>query len=275
MFSKKMHILTILSLIALFGCTSLPTEPIDHGTYNPDGVAAEELVRLNIGNYISVLKIDDQNVEWDSSDNKFAPHFVTVPQGNHVFSVSYRSREVFTLMPSKLISHLEAGEEYLIDGQISGNKIQFSIINVKDGSEANINFDKLSGNAPGTIPQYIKYILNPTMDENNKTVTLENDQYTLLIKPDMIYELMIKKTGEIRRGRRGFTTDMTMQSGKTYLLEVDPEEMTREEFLEIKDTMEISDFVLEPIECNESQVTYKYIKPVELKDQLITFKIIN
>lgn len=111
------------------------------------------------------------------------------------------------------------------------------------------------------------------MDSVNKSVKLENEDTILIYKSDMIYTMTNKNTNETIIGRRGLQTDITMESGTTYLLEANPEEMTRDQFLKDSNYSEISEYRFKVISCNADQVTYEYIRPVELEGDKVTFSI--
>ncbi len=274
---KKYRFLSLVFLSVFFaGCASAPPEPIDRGIFNVENVSEDKLAVLILSGYITVGEVDGHSVEWIAeSYNQYETQTVKIAEGVHSFDVFYDNGITYTHVPVRLIAYLEAGNEYLLDSIQNGNKIQFLLTNQKDGSDATLNFQKLRGEDPGTISQYIKYVLNPTMDGNDKTVKLENKDYILIFKPDMIYEMTNKKTGESTIGRRGFITDILMKEGKTYLMEVNPEEISREDFLDIKDTEEFSQFVLEPCACTENSVSYVIHKPEELKGQKMIFMIVK
>ncbi|WP_020612669.1 hypothetical protein [Sediminispirochaeta bajacaliforniensis] len=273
---KVVQIFLGLSVVLLLvNCTSTPDYPkvIDRGEYNPDRVSSAELARLYIHNYIAVLKIDDADVDWNATEEDFARQVVRIPSGIHVLTVKYDTGKVFTMFPMKAIGKFDAGKDYMLEGMQEGGKVRIKIYDMNEGMEASLNLEKLQGNDESTISQYIKYVLNPTMEENNHSVKLENEEFLVLFKPDMIYEVTNKHTGETKIGRRGFEMDFTMTNAKTYLLEVDPATMTRDEFLETSDYKNRSKIVMIPIACDGQSVTYTFVKPEEQAGEEISFSI--
>jgi hypothetical protein len=199
--------------------------------------------------------------------------FAKIPSGIHSFSVKYNDGQRFSIFPMTVIGTFENGNTYLLKGTIVGQQVKFDILIYNDnveGESVALDLNKLRGNDPGMLSQYIKYVLNPTMEEVGNTVVLENEGYILSYKPDMIYTLTDKNTGETSMGRRGFSMDFAMGSGKTFLLETDIESMSKDQFL-ASNYQEDSQIILIPVACTENEVTYRYEKPVDLEGTEITF----
>jgi hypothetical protein len=135
------------------------------------------------------------------------------------------------------------------------------------------NFRKSAGNQ-FNIFDYIEYVMNPTLDEVGNRIQLENDELIIVKKPDMVYTMTNKVTGLVTEGRYGFNMDIrNMNEAKDYFLEIDISKMTRKQFLEESNYEKNAQIVLTPIACNAQSVTYKYIRPEELKDKEISFSI--
>ncbi|MDR2796596.1 MAG: hypothetical protein LBB47_07800 [Spirochaetaceae bacterium] len=256
-------------MLTLAACTSMP---IDRGIYNPQDVSEEDLSILYIHEYINVQQIDNTKVDWNRQIRK--PQIVKIPSGVHSFSVRYHDGRRFTFSMTT-IGQFEKGNTYLLKGVINGRKVDLHILlynNKVEGEEVTLDMNKLRGNDPNVISRYIKYVLNPTMDEVGNSVRLENEKYILTYKPDMVYSLTDKETEIISEGRRGFSTDFRMTNGKTFLLETDISNMSRQQFLSSKYD-ENAQIILIPIDCNEREVIYKYEKPTELQGSEIKFTI--
>jgi hypothetical protein len=248
--------------------------PIDRGTYNPTNVPEEDLSILYIHDYIDVQEIDNAEVNWRLRQKAQA---VKIPSGVHSFSVSYHDGRRFTFFPMTVMGQFAKGNTYLLIGLINGQKIDLHIMLYNDkvvGEEVTLDLNKLQGNDTDIISTYIKYVLNPTMDEVGNSVKLENEKYILIYKPDMVYSLTDKESGITSEGRRGFSTDFRMTGGKTFLLETDISNMSRQQFLSSKYD-ENAQIILIPIDCSEREVIYKYEKPNDLQGTEIKFDIIE
>jgi hypothetical protein len=271
---KNMAYIVVVFISTLLSCTSMPVDntPIDRGVYNPTNVLEEDLSILYIHDYIDVQQIDSDKVNWNERQKT---QIVKIPSGVHSFSVSYHDGRRYTFLPMIVIGQFTKGNTYILKGVINGQKVDLHILLYNDkveGEEVALNMNKLQGNDASIISQYIKYILNPTMDEVGNSVKLENEKYILIYKPDMVYSLTDKETGVTSEGRRGFSTDLRMTSGKTFLLETDISSMSRQQFLSSKYD-EIAQIILIPIDCNENEVVYKYEKPTEMQGSEIKFTI--
>jgi hypothetical protein len=268
-FMKNIVYTGMFFMLTLAACTSMP---IDRGIYNPQDVSEEDLSILYIHEYINVQQIDNTKVDWNRQIRK--PQIVKIPSGVHSFSVRYHDGRRFTFSMTT-IGQFEKGNTYLLKGVINGRKVDLHILlynNKVEGEEVTLDMNKLRGNDPNVISRYIKYVLNPTMDEVGNSVRLENEKYILTYKPDMVYSLTDKETEIISEGRRGFSTDFRMTNGKTFLLETDISNMSRQQFLSSKYD-ENAQIILIPIDCNEREVIYKYEKPTELQGSEIKFTI--
>lgn len=93
---------------------------------------------------------------------------------------------------------------------------------------------------------------------------MENTEYTLIFKPDIIFTLFNKKTNELFTGRKGFTVDLNSQVSKVYLLIADPNAMSKDDFLKNNNYIEKAQFVLVPVECTNNKVKFKVEKPTDL-----------
>jgi hypothetical protein len=165
----------------------------------------------------------------------------------------------------------------LLKGILAGRRVTMRILQYTGGIEGEdvtltLDLDRLWGNSPDMMSTFIRYILNPTMDRVKNTVKLENDIYVLLFKPDMIYSLTNKETGQTTTGKRGFTMDFPMAEGKLFLLETDISQMSSEDFLK-SNYAEIAETIMVPIRCSEKEVTFRYEKPDNLTGEEITFSI--
>jgi hypothetical protein len=121
---------------------------------------------------------------------------------------------------------------------------------------------------------FIQYVLNPTMDGENKTVSLENEDYLIIHEPDMHYSMLDKKTGKTIYGMHGFITKANdFSSAKVYYMDLKGKIISREQFLKESNYENNAEIVFTPVNCTERQVTYKYIKPDSMKDKTLTLSI--
>jgi hypothetical protein len=276
---KKIMYLFVIFIFTfvLFSCFSTPTaKPVqtrDYGIYNPSNVPEENLCTIIIDQYIIINRFNDDNkVGWNTT---FTEKTVKIPSGVHTFYINYVDRQVMSMGSVPVIGQLEEGNSYLLKGTIIGQRIQYQILLFNDrqeGADVSLNINKLQGNDLSTLSTYIKYVINPTMNEVGNTVKLENDIYILTYRPDLVYTLTDKRTGRTIEGRRGFVMDFTMTNGKTYLFETDITKISSQQFLE-GNYQENAQTILVPINCTEREVTYKYEKPIELQGNEIVFTI--
>jgi hypothetical protein len=269
---KKFYWMSVVCIGLFVSCLSIPTVPVDRGIYNPNNVSEEQLSTLYIYSNLVVQKMNGQEVGWSAFRQK---QIVRIPSGVHTFSVAYSDGHRYSLSPMTAIGQFESGKTYILKSVITGQRVQLHILryeNELEGEEVTLDFNKLKGNDPGVISTYIKYVLNPTMDTVGNSVKLENEDYVLLYLPDMVYTLTNKKTGETTQGRRGFSMDFSMTNARTFLLETDIDEMSREQFLESKYT-DNAQIVLTLTYCTEDKVTYQYERPSDLQGVEVVFEI--
>ncbi|MFW5716909.1 MAG: tetratricopeptide repeat protein [Spirochaetota bacterium] len=139
---------------------------------------------------------------------------------------------------------------------------------------AGLNVRALRGDADTPLSRFIRDVLNPTMDGVDQTVTMANDDLTLVFKPDLLYTLTDRATGRIERGRRGFDMDLAVQAGRVYLLPVDPSTMSRDEFLEESDYKDRAPVVLRGVDSDGSFVTFEYVRPEERAGERLVLEIV-
>jgi hypothetical protein len=277
-FMKNIQIIFMSSVLMLIlvSCVSIPKEPVDRGIYNPNNVPENNLVTLYIHGYVNVAEMDNNRVSWwIEGRNNHQQQIVKIQEGVHSFSVSYHDGNRYTLFPLTVIGQFNKGNSYLLKGIITGQRVIMRIVQYndgKEGEEVTLDLERLRGEAPDMMSTYIKYVMNPTMDNVENTVKLENDECILMFEPDMIYSIMNKETGQTTTGRCGFNMDLRMTEGKLFLFETDISQMSREDFLKSK-YIENAQIIMIPIRCSEKEVTFKYEKPGNLKGKEITFFI--
>jgi hypothetical protein len=269
----KLFLLTLAAalVLSILGCATSK----DFGVYNPKGVTEADFAALTIDKKLSVGKIDNESVKWDHSDfwSGALPSTVRIAPGAHVFEVTYRWGNQFSFFPRTVIGNFEGNKEYEIRCTVNGNMWDVDIYEIQDGKAIKVTFDpkSLQGGDTGAIPAYVKYVLNPRMENVGNTVRLENDESVLTFLPDMSYTLRDKKTGKETAGMAGFNMNMTMTEGTVYLLETEAK-MNKDAFLKTKYT-ENAQTVLVPVKCDAQNVTYRYSKPAEIAGTEITFSI--
>jgi hypothetical protein len=126
---------------------------------------------------------------------------------------------------------------------------------------------------------YMHYIINRI--DIGGSIMLENDETTVIFKPDMIFELTDKKTGRKTEGRSVFYTGLInehnrtkIDSAKVYLVESDINRVSLEQFLGNTANLDRrANSILVPVSCTETTVTYLYLKPVQLRNKEISFEI--
>ena len=165
----------------------------------------------------------------------------------------------------------EKNKEYTIRRYEIGYKVNIDVFENSNKKSVKLDLSKLQGSDSDALSAYIQYVLNPTMEGEDKTVVLDNNNWKLTFLPDMIFTLEDKETNKILEGRNGFQMDFAIKDGKVYLLVVDPKTMTKEQFLNDSDYVNTSRIILVPISCDSEKVTYKVIKPEDMANQELDF----
>jgi hypothetical protein len=142
------------------------------------------------------------------------------------------------------------------------------------------NADYIPDERAGTAAaSYMRYIINRI--DTGGSIMLENDETTVIFKPDMIFELTDKKTGKQIEGRSVFYTGLINEHNRTkidgakvYLVESDINRVSLERFLGNTAGLDRkANSILVPVSCTETRVTYLYLKPVQLRNKEISFEI--
>jgi hypothetical protein len=116
---------------------------------------------------------------------------------------------------------------------------------------------------------YLKYVMNPAM---KNIVRQENDACSLVFISGRFFIMMDKKTGLTSEGLYTFTMDLMMANGKLYLQETYVSETPYSESL-VNQIMENAQTILVPVSFTETEVTYEYEEPVNLRGKVITLAI--
>jgi hypothetical protein len=128
----------------------------------------------------------------------------------------------------------------------------------------------------------MKYVVGPVSGAGEtKSVSLENNDMTLVFQADMVFTLQDKKTGEIRIGRTALAISVQRCPNAfdreiltVYLFETNLSKMTVKQFSEKSDLEKTAQIILTPLECTEKMVRYRYEKPACLagKELLLELK---
>jgi hypothetical protein len=269
---KKFYGVIVLAAGLFTSCLSIPS---DIGAFNPDNIPEENLATLYIGGAVYVEEMDNVKVDWRSLSVFADRRIIRIPPGVHSFSTLYLSVSQYSRGSIMVIGTFESGRKYFLKSIINRNRVKMAIVRYDNhwaGEDVTLDVNKLWGNDSSDISTFIKYILNPTMDNVGNSVQQENDDYILLFGPDMEYTLTDKKTGVTTVGRHGFSMSFQMTNAKVFLLETDTQEMSREDFLE-SDYQNNAQTVLVPIKCTQDEVTYRYERPEALIGNELVFKI--
>jgi len=266
----KMLVCLVGVLGLLLSCALLP---VDMGVFNTENVQEENLVTLYIAQSIIVDNVDGIKVDWEKY--YYRDQFVKMPSGDHTFRVKFSSGSGYTMLPVNVPGRFERGNTYLLTSEIAENRVSFHFYLYNDnqkGAEVTLYPNARPRTDPDVAINYLKYVITPTSDKTENSVKLENENYILLFKPDMVYTLTDKKTRKTTEGRRGFAIDYRMSEGKAYLFETDITKMSKEQFIKSKFSEE-AQIVLAVTKCSETSITYRYEKPLELQGTEITFTI--
>lgn len=263
----KVYSLFVLGLLLV----SCATGPVNRGAINPQKVPAAELATVTIDSSIVIEDIDDAKLKWNQENHP--KQIVQLASGIHVFSATYNNGRSYTFIPIKILANLEAAQEYELKPLIENNTFTMEVREKKTQKLANFDLKKLQGNSADDLSVFIKYVMNPTMDDVGHGVRLENKDLELVLLPDMVFRLTDKQSGAKLHGRRGFIMDGEMKGGKIYLLETDETKMSRDEFLDKSNYEEKAQTVFIPVKCGKESVTLKYVKPDSLKDKTVDLQI--
>jgi hypothetical protein len=218
--------------------------------------------------------MDNDMVDWEKKMVFRKPRIIRIPSGAHSFSAQYTNGSQYTFAMT-VIGQFDRGKTYLLKSNVQGMYATMHIVeyeNMVEGEEVTLDLNKLRGNDPSTISVFIKNIINPTSIEVGNSVKQANEDYVLLFMPDMAYTLTDKKTGTAIQGRWGFSMDFRMTNAQVFLLETDIDKMSQQEFLD-GNYQDDAQTVLIPVKCSETEVTYRYERPDDLKGTELVFNI--
>ena len=142
--------------------------------------------------------------------------------------------------------------------------VRISIIDEETKKSATLTLN-FSGNSAdfNVMMNFMTFIITPSGDKIKKTVVMENGDYKLVFLPDMVFTLTNKKTNETVKGKRGYIINITEQTSSVYLVVMDPDAMSTEEFLK-NNSYKTANYVLVPVVCSEKSVKFKIEKPTDL-----------
>ncbi|WP_144082909.1 hypothetical protein [Salinispira pacifica] len=274
------RLLFVLIGLALLGsCASMN----NLGQYVPENMDSSEMVQLTISGSVGVSSINGESVDWPVSSLMRIGRMVELPAGYYRFSVSYDDGHVYTFGTSPVYAKLEPGRSYRLYGRkgLSSNRINYRVTDTISNDDAVVLEEEYraahsSSTEQGDIQvigSYITHVLNHTMDEVGNTVILENEQMILVFQPDLLFTMLDKSTNEITEGRRGFNMNLNTKVGKSYLLFVDPDEMSKDEFLENSNYPTEAEWAMIPTSASAEQIIYTIERPVERKGEAIPFSI--
>lgn len=258
--------------VLLLSCQTAPTI-IDRGVFNQNNSPESDLVILTTHKYVSIEQIDNKATGFENLTHNQHSQTLKINPGVHTFAIYFNNGVVFTVFPKTVVVNLEAGKSYFIEGNVINKELKVSFTDTITKTNAVLDMNQLRGNSQTVISTYIKYILNPTMEESNKKVQIENENTLIIFNPDMTYIMIDKITNKTTYGYSGFNMNFSMNDAKVYLLETDITKMTKDEFLNKSDYVQNAQTIMIPIKCSETSVTYKYQKPENVKDQEISFSI--
>jgi len=268
----------LLACATLVSCVSAPesvkAEPVDRGYYNPDNADIGDFATLYIHPYLQISKVDNAPVGWSVTDAAKVAQIVRLAPGTHTLAIRYDTGKTYVLMPSTVIVLFQAGKEYSAYGVENAGRIEYQVEEKATGLSAKLDLARLQGGGQDALSSYIKYVLNPTSDETGKTVVMENNQWKLVFRPDLVFELLHKESGELKVGRRGFQMEFDMTGATLYLLVTDLASMSREQFLDDSDYVDTAQFVMLPVQCTSDSVTYKIEKGMEILGDELTLRIL-
>ncbi|MDR1788027.1 MAG: hypothetical protein LBR16_06220 [Treponema sp.] len=239
---------------------------------------------IRVQSAISVTHIDNVAVRWSNFDGRRRrPQEGLVGEGMHIFTVTYDDGNRRLPVSHTLEGRVEAGECYSITGVVDNfGRIECRILQLDErgrpGKDAT-TFTGLGGHPSnaverGAVFNFIKNVLNPTIGKSGVSVRLENDDYLMTCKPDMVFIYVNKQNRTTITGRANFIADSTGRSGSLYLLGCDPTTVTAAEFLQMRYT-ENAQIAFSPIQCSDTEVIIRYERPAENTGEVTTLSIIQ
>lgn len=153
-----------------------------------------------------------------------------------------------------------------ITTKIINEQIQFLIENPQVSSMKSFNFD---------IEDYFNKMGLPLQTENPKTIQLESDNFIIQFKSDHNFQMINKKTKKEISGKFISIIDNT-DNDKNHpihmrMMEIDIRGKTSQEILTDKNFNRNAQWELVPMVITDTTILYKYLKPIELKDQRVLF----
>ncbi|MCL2186452.1 MAG: hypothetical protein FWB86_11485 [Treponema sp.] len=110
----------ILALASLFLTLSCASTPIDRGTINPENISEDDLVKIIINKDISVLKINENDVEFLNIEKSIMygesrrEQIIKIPPGFYIFHVKHSDGVSFPDRPIPVIAQLVKSNTYLL-----------------------------------------------------------------------------------------------------------------------------------------------------------------
>jgi hypothetical protein len=256
----------------LLATSCMSMKPMDVGVFNPKHEVADTSSTINVDSAVRLFKVDGTKVGW--GDEQGRPKIIArlVP-GFHTFSASFDDGQRHSYFPLDFFAQLEPNAEYNVIAVIEGDKFHFDVVDAATKQSVILDLVKLQGKKKDMVSQFIKYVLNPTMDEVKHTVKLENDSTVVLLGPDLAYSQTDKGTGAKTAGRHGFEMSFTMTSATLYLFETDLAKMSSKEFLDNSNYQEKATIAWTPLECSATSVTFQIVRPAARAGEKLKFSI--
>ncbi|MCL2440990.1 MAG: hypothetical protein FWD14_04565 [Treponema sp.] len=268
----KINIIKIIAMyliVSLFFISCFTT--YDRGIYNPYGLSEEDFIILHIDKTIIVEKMNNEIVNWVNINvwsNQF--QIVKISPGVHTFHAEYSYGGYYTRGASPVSGVFESGNNYLLIGKPNAAKtiVSYHIYLYNDNKLGDEITDRRSREGI-FMANYLNQVLHPA---RSNSIALENNEYILVFKPNMIYTLTNKTTGITIEGKTSFETDAAFKNVKIYLFETNVSIMTTEQFLD-SGYRENSQIILSLRACTATEVTYRYEKHADLHGAEVKFNI--
>lgn len=267
---KVLVALAVLALL-LGGCSfskSLAArgEPVDRGTYDPQGIGGE-LASLEIGGGLSIVSIDGKSVLWTNIGR--APQYVKLPLGSYLLELKYSDDKVFTPKAYRASVHLGSEGTYKLVGTVGEYSIDYSLIEEASG-------ENVLKTPMASILSYVSLVLDHSSKEVGKQVRLDSEDYELILKPDLEFTLTEKATGIVREGRQTFLIATNpVQEATAYFVDLDPANMSSDEFLNNYAYKALAEDIWKIVYANDSLVTYQVQRTASLGVAKITFTFVE
>lgn len=271
-------IFVVVLMITMVSCqTTNMKSPIKVGSISDD-TPLEQLSEIIITDAIRVDSMEAMeyhyldapvgNLPRDEVLNSTRKKKIVVNPGIYKIGLSFNNGAIFSIFSQYIEFNCEAGKSYTITSKIKKQKVEFNILDTET-KEVIENQIKIS--SPQTaILSYVDKVLD--VSQEGATVTLKsNSRNGIEIEYGKDMAVVYTENGIKYEGFIGFSTDKMLFSGTVYVKFNDDNNMTKDDFLQLKPSD--CDRVFKIEGYNEKQLSFYFrqILPDEQKNHIKFF----